>query len=185
MRALIESSVPAIASFLAGTPLPGTDGAATPTVTPGMPADAATVAEVEATARQFVACSNEPNLPAVAALLTEQGAGNFLSFGFLQFQAISSGATGTPAAGIDPELINIYLASMQLQTPLPPEFRLTLYGIESVTQLEDGRVRAIVLLATGSEEPRQSGMLLREEDGRYRIIFGRETSDAAESTPAP
>jgi len=184
MRELIEAGLPRIVAFMAGTPEPGREDAATPTMSPGVPADAATVAAVTETALQFAACSNAVDTPAIAAVLTKEGAGSYLSFRFLPFRAIATGATGTPTAEIDPDLLNTFLATLQLSTPLPQDLEVTLYGIESVTELEDGRVRAIILLATGGEEPRRSSMLLRDEDGRYRIIFGRETGDEAASTPA-
>lgn len=88
-------------------------------------------------------------------------------------------------ADIDLDELDLFLGAIQLQPPIPPDFQTTFHGIEDVTHLEGGRVRVIALLATGAEAPRQSSMLLREEDGRYRIIFGRETSSEARGTPVP
>lgn len=187
MRALIEAGLPPVVALFAGTPIASSGATPRPTRIPGEPADEATIAAVTETIYQYLACTNSGNLPAAVALLTDQAAGSYLAFAFMPFREVYEGATGTPTADVDPGLIDMYLATMQLRAPLPPAYQFNLYGIESVTQLENGRVRVIVLQATGSGELDKSYFLLRRVDGQYRIIFGRETEGEgeAESTPGP
>lgn len=182
MRALIEAGLPPIVAFMAGTPV----GEATPhPLSGGEAADEATAAAVTEIVLQLVACMNAGNLPATAALLTEEGAASYLSFGFLPFREIYAGETGTPTAEIDPVLLNTFLAILQFNAPIPPALQGTLYEIESVTELEDGRVVVIALLAAGDAEPGRTSILLQYEDGRYRVTFGRDTGIGPPSTPTP
>jgi hypothetical protein len=184
MRGLVEAGLPQVVASIAGTPI--ASGTPRPRAISGEPADAATVAAVTDVVMQFAACTETGDLPAIAALLTEDGAAAYLSFGFLSFRSIVAGGwDDTPSADIDPMQLNLYLGALQLHAPLPADVVPTLYGIESVTQLDDGRVQVIALMATGSEEPSQTSIVLRKEDGRYRMIFGRDTGVAAVSTPAP
>jgi hypothetical protein len=185
MRALLKAGLPPVLALFAGTPT--ASGDATPVLTrvPGAPADEETVAAVTETIFQFMACNNAGNLPAAVSLLTDQAAGSYLAFAFMPFREIYAGMTGTPTVDVDPGLIDMYLGTMQLRTALPPGFQIHLYDIESVTQLENGRVRAIVLQATGSGELEESYFLLRDVDGQYRIMFGPEEEGEASSTPAP
>lgn len=185
MRALIEAGLPPVLALFAGTPTVSDSATPHPTPVPGEPADGATVAAVTETIVQYVACTNAGNLPAAVTMLTEQAAGSYLAFAFMPFREIYTGMTGTPTTDIDPGLIDMYLGTMQLRTSLPPAFQTNLYDIESVTQLENGRVRVIVLQATGSGEPDQGYFLLREVDGQYRIMFGPEPEGEAASTPGP
>ncbi len=183
MRALIEAGLPPVVAFMAGTPI--AEGTPRPQAVDGEPADEATVAAVSDVIMQWVACQNDGELLAVAALMTEEGTASYLSFGFISFRSLFTGGVGTPTAEIDPTQVDLYLGAMQLGVPLPPDLLPTLYGIESVTQLDDGRVQVIVLVANGSEEPRQISILFREEDGRYRMVFGRDTGVEAPITPVP
>lgn len=185
MRSLIEAELPAVLALFAGTPTVSSDATPLPTRVPGEPADDETVAVVTESIFQFMACTNAGNLPAAVSLLTDQAAGSYLAFAFMPFREIYEGMTGTPTTDIDPSLIDMYLATMQLRTSLPPEFQIHLYSIESVTQLENGRVRVIVLQATGSGELDESFFLLREVDGHYRIMFGPEAEGEVASTPDP
>jgi hypothetical protein len=185
MRELIETGLPTVLAFIAGTPTARGDATPLPRTGDGEPADEATVTAVTDVVFQFVACTNAGNLPAAAALLTEQGAVSYLGFVILPFREIYSELTGTPTMEVDPDLINTFLATLQLRAPIPAEFQTNLYGIESVTQLDDGRVQVIALMATGSEEPSETSIVLRKEDGRYRMIFGRDTGIGAPSTPEP
>jgi hypothetical protein len=72
-----------------------------------------------------------------------------------------------------------------LQPPIPADFRMTFFGIERVTRLPDGRVRAIARLTVGDEAPRLTAIMLRDEEGRYRIEFGRDTGIGVDVAPEP
>ena len=185
MRELIQAGLPPIVAFMAGTPTARGDATPRAAMGDGEPADEATVAAVTEVVLQWLACTNAGDLPAVAAVLTEQGAATYLSIAFLPFRAAYEGEMSTPTAEVDPDLLNLFLGAIQPRVSLPSEFQGTLFAIESVTQMEDGQVRVVALLATGTDEPRKITIPLREEEGRYRIIFADRSGSDAESTPVP
>lgn len=185
MRSLLVAGLPEIEAFPAGTP---TIAAATPTPPPsidGVPADAAAIAAATDIVEQFVACSNAGDLPAVAALLTDRGAQGFLGFGYLAFREILPGDATASPSGPDGVPIDLYFGAIQLRAPLPAASRLTLHGIDDVRVLPGGDIEVVLLLATGSGEPRATALVLRQERGSYRIVFGPDGDDGGDATPVP
>jgi hypothetical protein len=99
----------------------------------GSPADAETVAVVTATVREAVACRNAGDLLRASALFTEK---------------MLVSLYGGPAT-IDPEFRDSVVNGPRI---LPPERRLAIVSIDSVTLLPDGRVGAIVETRTGRRD---------------------------------
>lgn len=185
MRALLAAGLPEVAPIIAGTPAKAAATPARAAPTEGVPADATTTQAVTATIEQFVACTNAGDVAAVATLLTDRGAQGFLAFGFLTFRKLLPGGGGTPTATAGAALVDLYLGALQLHAPVPPSARLALHGIDSVRVLPDGRVRVIARVSTGSEAPRQIAILLRQERGSYRIVFGPDENGGSRVIPAP
>jgi len=181
-----DEATPDVTSPVAATPLPSPEpsenGEAGSRATPtGTPADADTAAAVTETITQFAACSNAGKLTAIPTLLTDAGARRYLGFSILVFVQIGTGSDEPPAE-LDPALLEAYLAATAIRVPLPPEFRTNLYEIGEIVDLGDGRVRASVVLSQGDEPPGETPFLLREQDGRYVILFGPKDAAAA-ATP--
>lgn len=190
LRTLIPAGFRIAVGAITDTPAAG-DGAtpaaddATPAATPpaGEPADAATVAAVTDVVGQYAACLSAGNVPAIAAILTENGASTFLGFGVATFTQVTTGTRLTPGAELDPALVDAYIAALAFPVAPPAEFRPTSYEVREVTRLDDGRVLATVSLATGTEVPSLDRLRLREEDGRYRVVFGPDEEERTAGTP--
>lgn len=165
----------------AGTPAAGTP--ATGMSAAGTPADAVTVAAVTETVAQFAACSRAGDLLATATLFTEAGASRYLGFSVLTFAQVSTG-NATPSTDLDPALLDAFLAAIAFPVPPPREAQLTLYEVRDVVVLEDGWARATLVASLGDGAPFPEPNLLREQDGRYRLLFGPEPDDDA-ATPTP
>lgn len=115
----------------------------------GEPADAATVAAVTATVREIVACGNAGESFAVLALYTDALVRRLIAPG------LETGAEiAEPAA-----------------TPRPVASRLALVAVRDVTVLEDGRVSAIVEVASiaAIDEVLPDLLIFAREEGRYRV----------------
>lgn len=170
------AGTPAASTPAAGTPATGTSAA-------GTPADAVTVAAVTETVAQFAACSRAGDLLATATLFTEAGASRYLGFSVLTFAQVSTG-NATPSTDLDPALLDAFLAAIAFPVPPPREAQLTLYEVRDVVVLEDGWARATLVASLGEGAPFPEPNLLREQDGRYRLLFGPEPDDDA-ATPTP
>ncbi len=105
MRNLITAGLPPVVALFAGTPAASDDATPLPMPSAAEPADEEPVEAVKETIFQFVACNNAGNLPAAVALLTDQAAGSYLAFAFMPFRELYEGLVGTPAAGVDPDLM--------------------------------------------------------------------------------
>lgn len=184
LRALLLDYLPEIRAFVAGTPSGGGGGGRRDTPAVVGPVDAATVAAVTEPIRQSLACAAAGNLPALVSTLTDEGAGQRLALAFVAYEQATTGTVGGPTAEADPVVLDAWLASIAVPVPLPADRRVTLYEVHDVVRLDDGRVRATARLATGSEEPDENRVVLREVDGGFRVVFGNESDDGAEATPA-
>lgn len=99
---------------------------ASPSGTPLPPADAETVAALEATVREALACRNGGDFRRAYALMTD---------------AMLVDLLGTGNATVPPEIADLLLARPRR---LPRPLRLELVAVTDVARLPDGRVRARV-----------------------------------------
>lgn len=183
LRELARAGLPRVVAAIQGTPSGGDGDESEATPPAGEPADAATTAAVTETIGQYTSCITAGNLPAIAAVLTRQGASVFLAFSAYGFLLGATGGAATPSADIDPALLDAWAAAIAFPVPSLPEARVTSYEVREVKRMDDGRVVATVLLAIGTEAPDETTIELRQEDGRYRIIFGDESDGAIDGTP--
>ncbi|MGH2617676.1 MAG: c-type cytochrome, partial [Thermomicrobiales bacterium] len=139
----------------------------------GAPADDATQAEIEATARELVACANAGDILRRLALYTDDR----LRYAY-------------------PEGPNRAL-EMIAETPRPVSLveRVALIGVENVRQLEDGRVSARMSVenpaahshdpsgAVIAAEPEVARLIFVQEDGRWRVDETRREDSQTNATP--
>lgn len=180
MRQLIIAEWPRVAAQVAGTPTGNPASVSAYDQADGVPADAATVAEVTEVISQFVACTNAGRIPASAALLTEQGAGAYLSIVFLTTTTMLTQITPTTGE-IDLQALNSFLGVIQVTTALPDDAQTRTISVDDVIVFDDGHIVAMVTGVTGTGEPSLGSFPLRQEDGQYRITFG----DAREGGATP
>lgn len=184
---LVRSGLPRAIAAIEGTPVAGDeneegeDSEATPAE--GEPVDAATGAAVTETISQYAACSTAGRLPALSALIVDEGAAVFLAFSAISYAQGATGGTAPPSVDLDPALLDAWVAAIAFPVPTLPESRIASYEVREVKRLDEERVEATVLLEVGSNEPSQDRILLREVDGRYLIVFGEETEEGADATP--
>ena len=143
LRALFRE---AAATPVAASP----DASPTPAVPPpGDPADAQTVAEINATWRQFIACINAGDLARVFAILSDDKVrGDFVI-------DVASGAS-------EDDLI-AYLTATPV--PLPPDQSAPFFPYEDVRVLDDGRVAVI-----GPGEMGQAEVLIFVQEGDRWLV---------------
>lgn len=180
-----EATPSAGATPVAGTPLPeatpvSAGAGATPTFG-GTPADAATVAAVEETIRQLVACTNAGDFFRLVSVFDDESASGYLGFGVLAFAQVSTGSFDEVPADLDPVLLDGFLAARAIPVPPPPTQRFNSLEVREATRLANGWVIATVAASFGSNEENVDVLRLREEDGRYVIVFFGD--DDADATP--
>ena len=138
----------------------------------GQPADAETEAAVTATIRQFTACTNGGNFPAMAALATDELMIRPLGRVAIYAGHLLAGRPGTPAPAETPTAaaLDAYLMTLQFPQPLPEAEQSAVLEIRDVRTLADGRVRATVVTASQAEpDPDTDTVLLRWSGDRYLI----------------
>jgi hypothetical protein len=136
------------------------------------PADAATVAAVTATIREFTACTNAGDFPAMAALATDEMMTRPLGRVAIYTAHLFAGRPGTPAPGETPtaDELDTYLITLQFSQPRPQAEWSAILEIRDVRTLTDGRVRATVVTASQDEpDPDTDTVYLRWSRGRYLI----------------
>ena len=123
----------------------------------GEPADALTVAEVEATIRMGVACLNALDFPRLFAVHSD---------GYLE-----------RALGANPPTTEVLDMLFSPSAPFPPELREAIVSIRDVTLLADGRLAAVYLSDELASEPGYEYhlLILVREDGRLRIDIDHKT----------
>ncbi len=160
----------ALVRDVAATPGAVTSTAASPTpfVPPsGEPADAATVAAVEAANRELLACTNAYGFLGLVAVSTERHVRDVLA------RDVADGLTEEDFAG--------FLAA----TPEPstPEQSVALVDVRDVTVLGDGRIGAVVV----GDEPGVGEVTLyfifAEERGRF--LLDEQFELPSDETPEP
>ena len=144
---------------LLGTPVP--EVVATPAASPtpfampeGTPADEATVAEITAAVRQFIACLNAGDLPRVLALYTDRA--------IVELFLAPIGGEATAQQILD---------ALGAPEVVPEDQRTVLISVDDVRVLPDGRIAALI---TGDDRsnPRPAGPALIffvEVDGRWLV----------------
>jgi hypothetical protein len=184
LGALLESvfATPAAVQGVATSP--------TPFLPPvGKPADAATVAAVQATVDEWFACINEGRFPALLAIYTDEAAVQALGEAMQIGEVVNANQTGTPAnrtSTPSEATIRVYLTALSRPLPSDDADRETPLAVHDVTLLADGRVGAIVEWRHGPPGNRvqRSFVRLRNVDGRYRIDVGGADIGDAGGTPA-
>ena len=143
LRALFRE---AAATPVAASP----DASPTPAVPPtGDPADAQTVAEINATWRQFIACINAGDLARTFAILSDDKVrGDFVL---------------DIAAGASEDDLIAYLTATPV--PLPPDQSAPFFPYEDVRVLDDGRVAVI-----GPGEMGQGEVLIFVKEGDRWLV---------------
>ena len=169
-------------SELASSPV-GTPVAYGPARIMDEPLDAAIVTAVRETIRQFFACSNAGNVPALTALLNEDGAAVILGFGVVSFgQGMTGGAPPSPE--LDPALLDAYVAAIAFPVPVPGQSRVAQFDVLDVRQVEDGRILATTLIEGSDGESDTDGIVLREVGERLEILIGPPGRVVLAATPA-
>jgi len=128
------------------------EGSPTPAVPPeGDPADAQTVAEINAAWREFIACINAGDLPRVFALLIDDKVRS--DFGF----DVASGDT-------EDQLIAYFTAT---PVPQPPDRAAPFFPLTDVRVLDDGRVAVVAPGERGQGEV----LIFVKEGDRWLIDY--------------
>jgi hypothetical protein len=185
LRSLAEAGLPRVDAAVAAqraarsatpaaSPSVATPPAETAPTAIGEAADPATVAAATATVEQFIACLNSRRLASTAALMTERGAQNFLGISALVLREAVPGLRVLPGTGAEGLFVALFVESTTLGGGLlvPGAERLTLAGIDGVRVLPDGRLVVIAQLAPDDEAPRENVIVLRPEDGAWKVQFG-------------
>jgi hypothetical protein len=129
----------------------------------GAPADEATAAEVARAVRQYTACSNTGDALRVYALFTEHGLKDLLD-------------------NVVPEDEQGFITSVSTPVIVPTEALQPVPDIESVQQLDDGRVAAAIVVAGPSGAGTRQVFIFSKESGRWlidQIIFAGTRSTGA------
>lgn len=143
-----------------GTARVATTDASVPT---GSTADAATTAEIALAMRQYTACTNTGDALRVYALFTESGLRDLLT-------------------NVVPDGSERFIASVSTPVSVPTEALQPVPDIESVQQLDDGRVAAAIVVAGPSGAGTRQVFIFSEESGRWlidQIIFAGTRSTGA------
>jgi hypothetical protein len=158
---------------LVATPVP--EGMATPEASPtpfampeGTPADEATITEITAAVRQFIACINAGDLPRVLALYSDRA--------IVEIFLAPIGGQATAREILD-----------QLGAPqvLPEDQRTVLIRVDEVRVLPDGRVAALIF-GDDRSNPRPPGPALVyfvKVEGRWLIDGFVPTEDIVTAEP--
>ncbi len=135
----------------AATPVAASPEASpTPAVPPpGEPADAQTVAEINATWRQFIACINAGDLARVFAFLSDDKVRGDFVFDI--------------ASGASEDALVAYLTATPV--PLPPDGAAPFFPFEDVRALDDGRVAVV-----GPGEMGQGEVLIFVKEGDRWLV---------------
>lgn len=149
---------------------------------PSQPADAATVAGVTATVREFVACINAGDLLRSFSLYTEQAARDGLVFlRSPQAWMQRNEAQATPVADLVQEIERDLAQPAQ---PRPTADRVALIAVADVRLYPDGRVVAEITAGGPDTSVGLGRTLFAEEAGRWRIV-GTAASEATPTAATP
>ncbi len=152
LRALAKEGFAARAARAAATPVNA--DASAPAATPPIakPADPATGEAAVSVVREYFACSNAGNLPALFALTTDDLARRFLSAIVL---ALTQASGGTPFPE-NPDLVILdeYLAAAAFPVPVALNRQTALIELRPVTNFGDGAVGVVFVTATSFRRAR-------------------------------
>ncbi|MFL5762005.1 MAG: hypothetical protein ACJ789_20085 [Thermomicrobiales bacterium] len=165
-------SIGELQSILA-TPVAATPAAATPTASPvttampaGTPADATTVAEVQATLRETVACINTGQILKVVQFYSDD-----LLRSIIAGYPLEQLQQGTPVAGTP--------------VPLPQAQQTELIGISGMVVTPDGRVAVVVTGDNHAEPSPPSDTLFYFVKVGDKWLVDDFVTDVNVATPAP
>lgn len=181
MRALAEAGLADRAAREASVATPEPSAEARPLSTP---LDAATVEAVTETVRQFIACSNAGNLPALSALTVDEVIQRQLA-GIVLFMTQVMGGTPTPS-NPDPAILDAFFAAIAFPVPQPEDEWQSLLAVDDVAAYEGGLVGATVAfrIPGASPEMRESTWFFQNVDGRY-LVFSDSPSGTEPGTGTP
>ena len=155
----------------AGSPvaaLPNGEAATEVVISLGPPADAATVAAIEATVVEVFACFAAGDFPRATALFTDELVARF-----------------GPEPGTPEEEARAFVEA----TPEPEGEPTLILAITDVMDLGGGRVGAFVVERSGGDPPLTSYAVFVESDGRWLVDdvveFSTPAFEEGEGTPAP
>jgi hypothetical protein len=144
--ALIRAGLPRVMAAIAdneatpvGSPQPALD------LSPGVPADPATISAADFVAQQVAACTNAVQIGALLSLYDDEAAS---LYGAVAYVSFVRGVTGG-ADPVDDSLLDLFLGSLQISAPLPAEDRIVAYRVDSVMVLDDRLVSVVASFAKG------------------------------------
>lgn len=154
--------------------------------TNGRPASTAIIASVERTAQQAVACATAGNLPALAALSTDEAAARMLA-GLAIFLAERLGIETPTSQDLDPAFLDMFVSAIKTPTEVAIENQRILVAVRDVQVLPDGRVTAMIVTASAHDasDIAEDRTVLRKQGNRYLIdIDGSDSPPASEEALA-